>query len=64
MGSMSRRTGLASAAVGLLVFLVVGLVTTELLVDVVWPSLFVGIPVGALAGLTAGLFTWYVLEER
>ncbi|UWG48573.1 hypothetical protein HSRCO_2305 [Halanaeroarchaeum sp. HSR-CO] len=58
---MDWRRLIAAVGLGLVVFLVVGVVTTQLLLDVVWPSLFVGIPVGAAAGLVAGVIAWYRL---
>ncbi|MFB6069249.1 MAG: hypothetical protein ABEJ90_04910 [Halobacterium sp.] len=54
---------LAAVAVGVVTFLVVAVAVTALLEDVVWPSLFVGLPAGVLAGAIAGVATAYLLRE-
>ena len=59
---MNTRRIIAAIAGGLLAFLVVGVATTEVLSDVIWPSLFVGIPVGFIAGLVVGIGIWSVLR--
>lgn len=58
---MNTRRITAAIVGGLLAFLVVGVATTAVLSDVIWPSLFVGIPVGVIAGLIVGIGIWYVL---
>ena len=40
-------------AVAIIVFLLVGVGVTEILLDKIWPSLFVGIPAGIIAGIVA-----------
>ena len=57
-----RDVGLALAA-GLAVFLVVGALVTELALPYIEFSLFVGIPVGAIAGLTATVFVLLGLSD-
>jgi hypothetical protein len=57
-----RDVGLALAA-GLAVLLVVGALVTELALPYVEFSLFVGIPVGAVAGLTATAFVLLGLAD-
>jgi hypothetical protein len=58
-----RDVGLALAA-GLAVFLVVGALVTELALPYIAFSLFVGIPVGAVAGLTATAFVLLGLADE
>ena len=61
---MERRdVGLALAA-GLAVFLVVGALVTELALPFIAFSLFVGIPVGFVAGLTATAFVLLGLADE
>jgi len=55
---------LVSTISGVLVALVVGVAATELLLDVVWPSLIVGIPVGVLAGVVTFAGALYYLDSR
>jgi hypothetical protein len=58
-----RHVGLALAA-GLATFLVVGVVVTELALPFIAFSLFVGIPVGLVAGLTVTVFVLLGLADE
>lgn len=59
---MSRSRSLLATAAGVSTFLVVALAVTAVLEDRIWPSAFVGLPVGVVAG---GLALWvvYVRDE-
>lgn len=60
---MGTGSLLKSLLVAVLAFAVVGVGVTELLAAVVWPSLLVGLPAGALAGVLSFALT-YVYFER
>jgi hypothetical protein len=53
--------GLAAAAVA---FLGAGIVVTQMLADRVWPSLFVGLPAGTVAGVLTFLVVVRALRAR
>lgn len=53
-----------SLAVGVLAFLAAGVAVTAVLDAHVWPSLFVGVPVGVTVGATALLATFARLRYR
>jgi len=59
-----RGSALPALAVGAVTFLVVAVAATALLEDVFWPSVFVGVPLGVLAGALAAVGTAYKLEEK
>lgn len=48
---------LAPLAAGAVTFVVVAVAVTALLEEVVWPSVFVGVPVGVLAGAAVAVAT-------
>lgn len=62
---MERLTsGLLSVVAGVLSFLLVGGVVTELLASRIWPSLLVGLPVGVLAGAVTAALVYRQLRRR
>ena len=48
---------LAPLAAGAVTFVVVAVAVTALLEEVLWPSVFVGVPVGVLAGAAVAVAT-------
>jgi len=48
---------LAPLAAGTVAFLVVAVAVTALLEEVIWPSVFVGVPVGVIAGAAVAVAT-------
>lgn len=48
---------LAPVAAGAVTFLVVAVAVTSLLEEVIWPSVFVGVPVGVVAGAVVAVAT-------
>jgi|AntDeeMinimDraft_4_1070355.scaffolds.fasta_scaffold12740_2 hypothetical protein len=48
---------LAPLAAGTVAFLVVAVAVTALLEEVIWPSVFVGVPVGVVAGAAVAVAT-------
>lgn len=55
---------LLSVLVGVATFLVVAVAVTSLLRDVVWPSVFVGVPAGVIVGAAAAIGTGLYLNRR
>jgi hypothetical protein len=55
---------LAPLAAGALTFVVVAVAATALLQDVVWPSVFVGVPLGVLAGAAVAVATGVYLGRE
>jgi hypothetical protein len=54
---------LVPLAAGAVAFLVVAVAVTSLLREVIWPSVFVGVPVGVIAGAAVAVATGVFLDR-
>ncbi|WP_158059368.1 hypothetical protein [Halorussus halophilus] len=61
---MNVRNAAVSALAAVCSFLLVGALVTEILSTRIWPSLFVGIPAGVVAGIGTYVATYYLLARR